>query len=141
MDAAAPIDYAALHHCEDRVAQTHSFFATQVAEWLDHDWPETAVSPAEALADAIMAALQLVVITLGADEESQEIFETLNARGTPLTAADLIKNPLFQRLAAQGGDASAAYRDYWRLFETSFWEKEVSVGRLLMPRSAVFLGQ
>lgn len=141
MDAPAPIDYDALDCREDRVAQAHAFFGTQVAEWLDHDWPETPVSPAEALADAMMMALQLVVITLRADEDSQEIFETLNARGTPLTAADLIKNLLFQRLVAQGGDAGAAYRDYWRMFETSFWEKEVSVGRLLMPRSAVFLGQ
>jgi hypothetical protein len=42
--------------------------------------------------------LQLEVIQLEADEDSQEIFETLNARDTPLTAADLIKNFVFQRL-------------------------------------------
>ena len=76
-----------------------------------------------------------------ADEDSQEIFETLNARGTPLTSADLIKNLLFQRLAAEGVDGAKAYRDYWHLFETPFWEKEISVGRFLQPRSAVFLGQ
>ena len=46
----------------------------------------------------LLNGLQLVVIQLEADEDSQEIFETLNARGTPLTAADLIKNFVFQRL-------------------------------------------
>ncbi len=35
--------------------------------------------------------LQIVVIDLAADENAQEIFETLNARGAQLTAADLIK--------------------------------------------------
>ena len=43
-----------------------------------------------ALVDALRQGLQLVVISLGGDEDSQVIFETLNARGTPLTAADLV---------------------------------------------------
>lgn len=137
MDAPAPVEHTALRHSGDRIVEAHAFFSAQVATWLDEERPAGAM----ALADAMMAALQLVVITLRADEDSQEIFETLNARGTPLTAADLIKNLLFQRLAADGVDGQEAYRDYWRLFESTFWEKEVSVGRFSMPRSAVFLGQ
>ena len=37
-------------------------------------------------------SLNLVVIDLGDDDEAQVIFETLNARGTPLLPADLVKN-------------------------------------------------
>src|SRR6478672_5404321 len=54
----------------------------------------------------------------------------LNARGTPLTAADLIKNFVFQRLV----DASMQediYHRYWTEFETPFWETEVQSGRVL----------
>ena len=63
--------------------------------------PEPVEVRADALSVALQSALQLVVIQLTATEDSQEIFETLNARGTPLTAADLIKNYVFQRLIDQ----------------------------------------
>ena len=79
----------------------------------------------------LTSGLQLVVIDLTANENSQEIFETLNARGTPLTAADLIKNFVFQRLEAEGVDTTKAYAEDWP-FETKFWEDEVSVGRYLV---------
>ena len=83
--------------------------------------------------------LQMVVIDLAVDENAQEIFETLNARGAQLTAADLIKNFIFQRLLETGTDVEEAYQNYWKEFETAFWETEISLGRLSYPRSAVFL--
>ncbi|XZE22419.1 hypothetical protein SH449x_002348 [Pirellulaceae bacterium SH449] len=45
---------------------------------------------------------QVVVIDPVADENSQEIFETLNARGPQLTSTDLIKNVVFQQLLVVG---------------------------------------
>ena len=84
--------------------------------------------------------LQLVVIDLQAQENSQEIFETLNARGTPLTAADLVKNFVFQRLEAEGVDTRRAYAEDWP-FESKFWEAEVAVGRYNVSRSSLFLNQ
>ena len=88
----------------------------------------------------LLDGLQLVSIELEATENSQEIFETLNARGTPLTAADLVRNFVFQRLEAEGGDTLKAYREDWP-FETKFWMREVSVGRNLVSRSSLFLNQ
>ncbi len=88
----------------------------------------------------LTSGLQLVAINLTATENSQEIFETLNARGTPLTAADLIKNFVFQRLAAEGTDTRRAYAEDWP-FDTKFWESEVSVGRYRVSRSSLFLNQ
>jgi hypothetical protein len=80
-----------------------------------------------------------VVIDLSADENAQEIFETLNARGAQLTAADLIKNFIFQRLTEAGADVESAYEQFWKDFETGFWETEVSSGRLRNQRSSLFL--
>ena len=96
---------------------------------------------AEALTQVLLNGLQLVVIQLEADEDSQEIFETLNARGTPLTAADLIKNFVFQRLDLPAAVSEATYEKYWKLFETAFWEKEVGAGHNAMARSSLFLNQ
>jgi hypothetical protein len=81
----------------------------------------------------------MVVIDLTADENAQEIFETLNARGAQLTAADLIRNFIFQRLLEAGTDVENTYEQYWKEFETGFWEVEINVGRLRYPRSSIFL--
>lgn len=139
MQAEAPIDYGALKHHDSLLAKGHEFFSGHVRQWLE-EGPEPVEVRANALSVALQNALQLVVIGLEASEDSQEIFETLNARGTPLTAADLIKNFVFQRLKLEGEDGERVYREMWP-FEQSFWEEEVSVGRFVTTRSALFLGQ
>lgn len=139
MQADPPIDYGALSHRDSLLVKAHEFFYGRVGKWLD-EGPELAAVRADALSVALQNALELVVIQLSANEDSQEIFETLNARGTPLTAADLIKNFVFQRLKQEGEDEERAYRELWP-FEAKFWEAEVSVGRYATTRSAVFLSQ
>ncbi len=84
--------------------------------------------------------LQLVVIDLTVDENAQEIFETLNARGAQLTAADLIKNLVFQRVAGTGrGRRKGRRAGICATSKTAFWETETSVGRVKYARSALFL--
>lgn len=138
MTAEPPVDHAGLQHRDSLLTQAHEYFASHVGTWLDSD-PEKLAPRADALAISLQSALQLVVIRLTSEEDSQEIFETLNARGTPLTAADLIKNFVFQKLKTEGKDTVEAYRSW--PFETKFWEAEVSVGRFPTTRSALFLGQ
>lgn len=137
-----PVAYDSLQHKTSLLARGHRYFAEQISSWLeeDVDTPGAVELRARALTNVLTQSLQLVVIDLRADENSQEIFETLNARGTPLTAADLIKNFVFQRLAAEGVDTEYAYKELWP-FETKFWEKELSVGRTLVSRSSLFLNQ
>lgn len=141
MAAATPVEYAALRHQDNRLTQAHAYFAAVMGEWTAAGGDDETAERCAHLTHVLASGLQLVVIELKADEDSQEIFETLNARGTPLTAADLIKNFVFQRLALEGGAAERAYQAHWQLFETKFWEAEVSVGRYLMPRSSLFLAQ
>jgi hypothetical protein len=140
MTTEPPIDYASLTHAESRIAKAHAYFTTAVEQWLGGPTSERFAERAEQLASVLQTDLQLVTIELMASENSQEIFETLNARGTPLTAADLVRNFVFQRLEAEGGDTDKAYREDWP-FETKFWTKEISVGRYLVSRSSLFLNQ
>ena len=65
---------------------------------------------AAAIEKVVRELLQMVVIDLAADENAQEIFETLNARGAPLSAADLIKNLVFQRLLETGTNVEDSYQ-------------------------------
>lgn len=140
MMAEPPVDYSALRHADSRIVQAHQFFTTSVTQWLGSPDAEDFAIKSEQLAHVLREDLQLVTIELLASENSQEIFETLNARGTPLTAADLVRNFVFQRIEAEGGDTKKAYKEDWP-FETKFWSKELSVGRSLVSRSSLFLNQ
>lgn len=139
MGASPPIDYAALTHKSERIALAHKFFAESVREFLESGDEHTRSDRADALDITLRQLLKIVVIDLDADEDAQEIFETLNSRGVKLSSADLIKNFIFQRLEDDGADSEAAYDKYWKLFESSFWETEINAGRLIQPRTAVFL--
>jgi hypothetical protein len=139
MGAAPPVNYDALGFAGERIVEAHRFFGQEARQWLTCDGPESVPTRAAAVETVVRELLQMVVIDLAAEENAQEIFETLNARGAQLTAADLIKNFVFQRLQESGADVDAAYRHYWREFETGFWEMESSVGRVKYPRSSLFL--
>lgn len=140
MAAEPPVNHDALKHSGSLITRAHGFFARSVEQWLGDPEDEGFASRAEALVGSLSNGLQLVAINLTASENSQEIFETLNARGTPLTAADLIKNFVFQRLDLDGADTRKAYAEDWP-FDTKFWEAETSVGRYRVSRSSLFLNQ
>lgn len=139
MAAPRPINYDSLKHRASRFARAHEYFGQRAREWLVADGDRHA--RAAAVERTVRELIQMVVIELTAEENAQEIFETLNARGAQLTAADLIKNFIFQRLTESGADVEAAYQRHWKDFETGFWETEVSAGRAKNQRSSVFLNQ
>ncbi len=139
MGATPPIDYSSLVYKNERIVQAHKFFSDSARKYLDVEDEKS--QRANALEIALKQLLKLVVIDLDADEDAQEIFETLNSRGVKLSAADLIKNFIFQRLEDEGANSEQAYEKYWARFETTFWETEIASGRLKQPRTAVFLNQ
>lgn len=139
MEAAPPVTHDALAHKGDRMVEAHRYFGIEARTWLAAGGPSQVTDRAAAIDLTVRDLLQLVVIDLAVDENAQEIFETLNARGAQLTAADLIKNLIFQRLLDSKAAVDSAYDKYWRDFETAFWEREVNVGRLRYHRSSIFL--
>ncbi|KDA06871.1 hypothetical protein DC31_07825 [Microbacterium sp. CH12i] len=135
MSAPTPVDYSAVE--ASRLRDAHRFFADSIAEWLGED--EGAEKRARVLVATVTDRLEIASISLDANEDAQAIFETLNARGTPLSAADLIKNFVFQQVSAR--DAERLYFANWAEFETPWWEREVTSGRIKNPRSSLFLWQ
>ena len=124
------------------IVGAYLYFYGQFEEWLRPEAVEPEESPEKQL-DALWAVvrngLQLVVIDLGEDDESQVIFETLNARGTQLLPADLIKNFLFRRAQSEGGDIDTLYEEHWAEFDGEFWREEVKQGRENRPRIDIFI--
>jgi len=117
----------------------YMWFRDQITAWL----PDDASEAEEALVDlakVLRELMEVVVIDLGEGDDSQVIFETLNARGTPLRAADLVKNLLFRILEASGRPIEKLYATYWHDLDDPYWETEVRIGRLLRQRLDVFMG-
>src|SRR6266498_5603912 len=94
-----------------RIAQAHGFFVEQITEWAEVTGdPDKATARLNALVRALREHLKVVVIDLEAGDNAQVIFETLNHRGSPLLAADLVKNLVFQVGNRQGLDVATLYR-------------------------------
>ena len=65
----------------DRIANAHRYLAGQAHDWLTCAGPNAAQSRAAAIETVMRELLQMVIIDLSVEENAQEIFETLNARG------------------------------------------------------------
>ena len=94
----------------------------------------------DALQNALYRGLLVVVIDLDEKDDAQMIFETLNARGTPLLASDLVKNYLLHRAEDYGHNLDKFYYEHWQFFDLStFWREKVQTGRMLRPQIELFL--
>ena len=94
------------------------------------------------LVNTLLGLLKLVVIDLEDMDDAQVIFEVLNARNTPLSATDLVKNLLFMRAEHTGHDADELYAKVWARFdkEEKWWRKPVGVGHATRPRQDWLVG-
>ncbi|OAP20444.1 hypothetical protein A4R44_08868 [Amycolatopsis sp. M39] len=79
------------------------------------------------------------MIDLEPGDNAQAIFEALNDRGSPLLAADLVKNAVFQAAERQHVDTAQLDREYWDALSGEYWREGLRQGRLNRPRIDVFL--
>lgn len=112
------------------IVQAHEFFQLQTREWLKADPDPRRI---EALETTVTGMLQMVVIDLLPDDDPHVIFETLNARGTPLLESDLIKNYVMSKVS------QVYHSDIWGDLGDEWWRKETRQGRLYRPRIDMLL--
>ncbi|GGR11504.1 DUF262 domain-containing protein [Deinococcus ruber] len=124
------------HRPVGNIKAAYAFFSTQLAAWLAQDEQHAA-----ALLDTLKQYLQVVRIDLHPEDDPQVIFETLNARGEALQAADLIRNFIFQHAEQQHLDVESLFQQYWAAFDIdrSFWRELVSRGRVRRDQLTWFL--
>lgn len=129
-----------------RMVEAYLFFYDQISEFflgVNGEAPLAAEFPLsgrlEECFQALKNALQVVAIDLEHDDDAQVIFETLNARGEPLLPADLLRNFIFLRAARNGEQQEELYKTYWQRFDEPFWRVTIKQGRLLRPRSDLFI--
>lgn len=113
---------------------------TAELETADADDSLPAAIKLDAIWQALVEEFKVVEIVLEDGDDAQVIFETLNERGEPLLAADLVRNNIFHR--AEEADHAAAeklFRKYWAPFEEPFWDLEEKQGRYKKKRIEFFL--
>lgn len=71
----------------------------------------------EQLKNGILQNLSIVSIVLSPDDNPYLVFESLNAKGQPLTEADLIRNYLFMRI--DPSEQEEMYKSYWLPMQTN----------------------
>lgn len=123
------------------IPDAYLFFQDVISKWLSKDDGFSKQKKIETLYSAIRDNVRLVVIDLDGMDDAQLIFETLNARGTPLLSADLVKNSLLSEIQSNGDDVDKVYQKYWQPFDNDahFWRKEIGSGHASRARIEIFL--
>jgi hypothetical protein len=93
----------------------------------------------DALLQGMLGNMKLVVITLDEGDDAQVIFETLNSKGQPLLAMDLVRNNIFHRAEAQGEQVELLYQKLWSPFDDAWWREDAPRARPRLPRIDHFL--
>ncbi|MFC4003748.1 DUF262 domain-containing protein [Prauserella oleivorans] len=127
------------------IDEAFAYFTTQIGDYLRGSEEEAAgddaiLDRAERLRITLCDLLKVVSITLEPDDNAQVIFETLNARGTPLLSLDLVKNAVFRLATTQGHDTDELYERVWRpQLDDTYWREKRRQGRLNRPIGELFL--
>ena len=135
---AASLDAEAPAPDDGPLADCYSFYRDTINGWLEQVSapPESA---AAALVTTLIVKLTLVAIYLDPHEKEHIIFETLNARGEPLTEWDKIRNYLLYK-SDQHSDMSQSdfFESYLDEFDDPWWRQDVGRGVQQRPRTDVF---
>ena len=133
-------------YSSSRIVQAHDYFRGQAAQWLDkfNDENGERNKASLALELAVRMNLELVVIDLSGSDDPHVIFETLNARGTPLLQSDMVKNKILNDAKIKESDnyetePSPEEKELWAFAGDDWWDQEVGRGLQRRPRIDVFL--
>lgn len=121
------------------IVQGYLYFSETIREWLDQDGDRD--KRITALLNALRDHMRFVVIDLEDEDDAQLIFETLNARGTPLLPTDLVKNFVFHRARLEQLKLQPLYDKYWASFDEwdHWWRMQVGRGHAQRARIDLFL--
>lgn len=130
----------ALYGSADMVSDDDDFSDETKGKKDENDTEEAVAERLEALLTALLHRLKLVVIELGEDDDAQVIFETLNSKGKPLQAMDLVRNNIFYRAEKEeGGSVDELYAKLWDPFDHPWWREPAPNARPTRPRIDHFL--
>ena len=120
------------------ILSARKYFLDEVAGWLEVPDEDTD-GRIRALERAVRHHVKMVVIELANSDDEHLIFETLNARGTPLTDWDLTKNLILNEGGQAGISAEQIQAEILDDFEDDYWFDEIRTGGAPRARVDLFL--
>ena len=127
-----------------RIIQAHDYFIEKTDQWLDRFEEENSnrLKAATALEQMVSQGIELAVIDLRLIDDPHIIFETLNARGTPLLPSDMIKNQILYKaevsIDPEDEQLPPQAVELWN-FNDEWWRKETGRGNQRRPRIDAYL--
>lgn len=97
-----------LEHIDSDIEKAYVFYQRMLIKGFEND----GTIDLRRLLTLLMQRIVMVSIVLDKDENPYLIFESLNAKGEPLTQADLVRNYILMRIADEH-EQEIAYRDFW----------------------------
>ncbi len=119
IDIQSPTDGSGISDC-------YSFFSKQIRQ-SKLELPE--------IKKVICSSFSLISVVLGIDDDPYLVFESLNAKGRPLTQADLIRNYFFMRIATDKQES--VYAEYWQPMQHLLGEKITDFIRYYLTKSGM----
>ncbi|MGI8483117.1 MAG: DUF262 domain-containing protein, partial [Thermomicrobiales bacterium] len=116
---------------QDQIWKAYKYFQRQLRTF--------GLETLDSLKRAIVDRLVLVSIVLDRDDNPHLIFESLNAKGRPLSQSDLIRNYFFMRIDVS--DQENLYHTYWKPMQIDLGEDLTEFIRHFLMRDGLFVKQ
>ncbi len=117
---------------DSAIIKAYNCFYKEIKEFVEGNSSEekTVKILIEKLKKALLDHFQAVLIQLGDHDDPQQIFASLNGKGEPLTAFDLVRNDIFYRADKEGEKLASKFENNWaENFEIDFWRDIEGHGR------------
>ena len=137
-------DMSTEEYKKSRIVQAHDYFIGKTDQWLDRFEEENGqrLEAAKALERMVSQGIELAVIDLRQIDDPHIIFETLNARGTPLLPSDMIKNQILYKaeipIDSEEEQLPPQALQLWN-FNDEWWRLETGRGNQRRPRIDAYL--
>ncbi len=115
---------------QSKITECYSFFERKL---------KTSTVDLLNLTSVITNRLSVVSIVLDYDDNPHLVFESLNAKGLPLTQSDLIRNYFFMRIHVDEQDS--IYRQFWQPMQEMLGENLTEYIRHFLMRNGTFVKQ
>jgi hypothetical protein len=116
---------------QDQIWKAYRFFQKQFRTF--------GLETLEKLKQAVVDRLVLVSIVLDRDDNPHLIFESLNAKGRPLSQSDLIRNYFFMRIDVSNQEN--LYHTYWKPMQDDLGQDLTEFIRHFLMKEGVFVKQ
>jgi uncharacterized protein with ParB-like and HNH nuclease domain len=127
----AIVDGESVPTTDSKIPQAYDFYLSEFKRRISSGKVD-----AEKLFLVLSNSLQVVFIVLNQEERPYEIFESLNAKGKPLSQADLVRNYIAMKLPETR--QPEIFEKYWSVIEDLLQEKRI-VGRSRLGELTAFL--